>query len=102
MQKDVAPEDGRCGHVGCSTTALKDKTLRSLGEACLFSFVLSGVATLLICALAPVRSVSLPARSQNLPDRGRVGMGLSVANALHLEAGREEEEGHAPKSAESL
>ena len=57
--------------VRSTVTTTEEKDFRSLGGTCLLSFVVSGVATLLICALTPVRSPSLPIRPPYLPGGGK-------------------------------
>ena len=60
-----------------------------LGSACLCSFVVSGLTTLLVCALAPVRSVSLP---QDLQGSGKTRGRPPLLSAIGLDTGRESEE----------
>jgi hypothetical protein len=61
-----------------SATA-EGKAPLSPGGACLFSFVVSGLATLLICALAPVRPISLSSLPQDLPGSGKTKVETSAS-----------------------
>ena len=53
--------------VSPDSAAAEGKASLSPGGACLFSFVVSSLATLLVCALAPVRPISLPSLPRALP-----------------------------------
>jgi hypothetical protein len=52
------------------TSASPAKARLSVGLTSLFSFVVSGAATLLVCALTPVPPVSLLPRQSNLQSSG--------------------------------
>src|SRR4051795_2536330 len=53
--------------VSHDSAAAEGKASLSPGGACLFSFVVASLATLLVCALAPVRPISLPSLPRALP-----------------------------------
>jgi hypothetical protein len=66
--------------VSHDSAAAEGKASLSPGGACLFSFVVSSLATLLVCALAPVRPISLPSLPQAETGANR---GLSVPCVAH-------------------
>jgi hypothetical protein len=76
------------GRARSATAASEEKALRSFGGPCLFSFVVSGVATLLVCALAPVRSASLPVLPKHLPSSGKAELGSPQAEVIRWETAR--------------
>jgi hypothetical protein len=79
MKLNVPPLPPFSGRARRVATASEEKALRSFGGPCLFSFVVSGVATLLVCALAPVRSASLPVLPKHLPSSGKAELGSPQA-----------------------
>jgi hypothetical protein len=62
-----------------AATTSEEKTFRSFGSTCLLSFIVSGVATLLVCTLTPVRSLPLPVRPPHLPGSGKAEVGASTS-----------------------
>src|SRR3954451_18037337 len=64
------------------------KASLSPGGACLFSFVVSSLATLLVCALAPVRPISLPSLPQAFPDssQARWKSPVPIGHAVRTES----------------
>ena len=69
LEREYCP----CGHMRCASSSSGESVRASLGGAFLLSFLGSALATLLVCALIPVRPVSLPLLPQNLPGSGRIG-----------------------------
>src|SRR4051812_45153001 len=59
-------------------TAAEGRAPLSAGGAGLVSFVVSGLATLLVCALAPVRPISLPPLPQALQGSSQTRWRLPV------------------------
>jgi hypothetical protein len=76
--------------VSQDSAAAEGKTPLSPVGACLFSFVVSGLATLLVCALAPVRPISLPLLPKDLQGSSKtkwrppVLIEMSSRNSIHL------------------
>jgi hypothetical protein len=67
-------------------SAAEGKAPLSAGGVGLFSFVVSGLATLLVCALAPVRAVALP---KDLQGSGKTRGQPPPANEVRFDTGRE-------------
>src|SRR3954467_8392184 len=74
--------------VSQDSAAAEGKTPLSPGGACLFSFVVSSLATLLVCALAPVRPISLPSLPQALPgsSQARWKSPVPIGHAVRTES----------------
>ncbi|MFL6464584.1 MAG: hypothetical protein ACJ73N_09285 [Bryobacteraceae bacterium] len=69
--------------------ASEGKAPQSLGGTCLFSFVVSGLVTLLVCSLAPVRPISLPSLPKHLQGSGKTRWKPPLLNEVCLDNQRE-------------